>query len=505
MLLSQISSQQLNTFIEDIPFLGAELVLVGTLLVIVLADLCLKNVKQRFQILTVLFLIGVLISTGMSFIYTNACNCMFLKGGLFTDFTLAEDGLILSAQSPLLYFTKQSVFLKFLMGISTVLLVAFNQFSFKQSSLFEKKSEYYVAILAILLGASLLTSSTHFLMTLIAIEISSFGAYALIYFGGTAKSKEGSLKYILYGLVATALMLFGISWIYMSTGSFGYHSFINSFVNGSFDGAIIGGGILLLAGLLFKLGTIPFHIWIPDAFEGGPTSGVAYLSLVPKIGALSNLILLFSAVLKIDIWGVNFQNLFLVLGVMTMTVGNLFALSQTNIKRLLGYSSIAHSGFLLMAFGIGGFSGFNSLFFYITVYIFMNFLAFICADYFISSTKSEEIKLWSGQGGNAIFVSIIFMVALIALIGLPPTAGFNAKLFVFTAMLELAQSSNDTMTIVLLIISVFNIIISLFYYLKIPFHLFFKKSDKEYVFNLGVLTKLQLSLMVLPLIVLFFA
>lgn len=491
MLLSNISKEQLTGFIEDLPLLGAELVLVVTLLVLVFADLVLKKVNSRYQILSVLFVIGVGISTYMSFHYVSACECLFLQGGLFTDETY------------LVFFTKQSVFLKFLMGLCTILLVAYNNLSFKQSSSFEEKGEYFVVITSILLGAFLLTSSTNFLMTLLAIEITSFGAYGLVYFGGTAKAKEASLKYILYGLVATGLMLFGMSWLYLSTGSLGYELVIESFTKGETDVFLVGGLLFMLAGFMFKLGTVPFHIWIPDAFEGGPTSGVAYLSLVPKIGALSGLVLLFSAIQGVEFYGVNFQMIFLILGVITMTMGNFFALAQNNIKRLLGYSSIAHSGLLLIALGVGGSSGLNSLFFYLVVYVFMNLSAFLCADYFIKQTGSEDIRDWKGYGAKGAFMSVVFVIPILALIGLPPTAGFNAKLFVFTALLELAQSTDNNIVLAVLIISVFNIIISLFYYLKVPFYLFFQKSEGSNGTKLSVLTKLQVLLFVAPLVVIF--
>lgn len=493
MLLTNVSQGQLNSFLENISLLSAESVLVVTLLLLVFFDLVLQKVEQRYRILTILFIVGVSSSMYLSFRSLISVDAVFLNGGLFTHDTF------------LVLFTKQGVFLKFLMGLCAVLLISYNNLSFKTHSVYEKKGEYFVLITAILLGSYLLASSTHFLMTLLAIEIASFGAYGLVYFGGTSKSKEASLKYVLYGLVATGLMLFGMSWLYLSCGSLGYQEVISVFNSSDETNVFVVGGLLfMLAGFLFKLGSVPFHLWIPDAFEGGPTSGVAFISLVPKIGALSNLILLFSAVLNKSFYGIDFQLVFLVLGVLSMTIGNFFALGQNNIKRLLGYSSIAHSGLLLVALGIGGASGLNSLFFYVIIYVFMNLSVFICADYFINLTHSEDIRTWKGYGSKAVFMSVVFLIPLLALIGLPPTAGFNAKLFVFAAMLELAQGSNNSIILVLLVVSIFNIIISLFYYLKIPFYLFFQKTEESISSKLNVLTKLQVILFVAPVIVLFF-
>lgn len=500
-----LSSALLNNIIEDVAFVGPELILVAGAMVLIFLDMLVKDTKKSWDISNLIFLLTVVGFTGFNLSYLSACDCIFNESGFFTDVTEDVARNVYLQNGGMLYFTKLSVFVKVLLGLCSVLLVLFNQLRFSDLSTKERTPVFYLAVTSILLGSSLLTMSTHFLITLLSIELSSFGAYALIYFANTRKSTEGSLKFILYGLVATAVMLFGISWVYAATGSVTYQGVVFYFTeHASYSLTIFVGLILILGGFMFKLATVPFHIWVPDAFEGGNASSLAYISLVPKLAVLANLVILFSTLYRIEFWGIDFQLIFLVLGTLSMTVGNFFALGQSDVKRLLGFSSIAHSGFLLMAFGIMGVSGLNSLLFYAVVYVFMNFSVFMLAQYFVNHTGTANITKWKGQGHQLTFAAVLLMIPLLALIGLPPTAGFNAKLYVFTALLELYQETDAHYVLIVFIIAVFNIIISLFYYLKLPFHLFFKKSETSRQVKMGVLTKLQLLLVVSPLIFMFF-
>lgn len=500
-----LSSSVLKHLIDDVAFVGPELILVAGAVLLIFLDMLLKDSKKAWEFSNLIFLIVVVGFAVVNLSYLSSCDCLFNQSSFFTDLHQNPITNLYTPSGGMLYFTKMSVFVKVLLGLCSVLLVMFNQFGFADLSTKERTPVYYLAVLSILLGSSLLTMSTHFLITLLAIELSSFGAYALIYFGNSRKSTEGSLKFVLYGLVATGVMLFGVSWVYATTGSVSYQGVLAYFNEQTSHSLMMFVGLLLvLGGFMFKLATVPFHIWVPDAFEGGSSSSLAYISLVPKMAVLANLIILFSTLYRIEFLGIDFQTVFLVLGALSLTVGNFFALGQSNVKRLLGFSSIAHSGFLLMAFGVMGSSGFNSLLFYANVYIFMNFGVFMLVQYLIQQTGTADITKWNGQGYRFTFVSVLLMVPILALIGLPPTAGFNAKLYVFTGLLELYQQTNANYVLVVLIIGVFNIIISLFYYLKLPFHLFFKKSETFGEGKMSVLTKLQLSMVVGPLILMFF-
>ncbi len=484
-------------------YLRSELTLIIALLMFLLIDILVKNQKKSFLINTLLFATAVVLT--MYFSISEFTNHLYGPTGVFfTDFKLYFNGEIEQYGSSMLTLTKQGSFFKFLMSICALLLLVFNHLEFKVSHSKETKVEYLISITAILLGSFLLVSATHFLSLLLAIEISSFGAYALIYFNGDVKSKEASIKYILYGFVATGIMVFGMSILYALLGDLSYNALIsNCMTENNLPPALSLGIMFMCMGLFFKLAIVPMYFWVPDTFQGGPMSGIAFLSLVPKFGALGNFILLFSYIYVSKIYDVTIQDILLVLGVFTATIGNFFALGQTNIKRLLGYSSIAHSGFLLIAVAIMGTSGLNSVLFYALVYVFMNFLCFMTSEYFSSLSNSYNIKQWAGLGNGAVFMGVLLILSLASLIGLPPTAGFSAKLFVFSGLIELYTSSNSSLILFVLILALFNILISLFYYLKIPFYLFFQKSSQLIPDNTTLLPKLQMVLVAIPLIALF--
>jgi NADH-quinone oxidoreductase subunit N len=503
MFANYISKASLLQNLQSLPFLRSELVLVAVLILIILVDLIVKKQEKAFLINTILFAISLIV---IGFMTLGECFHPLYNqmGAFFTKYTLYENGELQTVSDSMLTFTKQASFLKFLMVLASLILLIFNYLSFKIKTEKEKKSEYYVAIIALLLGSFLMLSSSHFLSLLLAIEISSFGAYALIYTQSTKKSKEATLKYILYGLTATALMLFGMSLLYAELGGLSYNSLISRLmVHESISPLLLVALFLFVLGLLFKLGAVPMYFWIPDVFEGGAMSSLAFLSLVPKFAVLGNFILLFSYCPQIKCGILSLQEILMLIGVITLTIGNFFALGQDNIKRLLGYSSVAHSGFLLIAFAIFGVEGWNSLLFYALVYVFMNFTTFICAEYFCNITQSDSIKNWQGMGSRNVFWAVLLTFGLLALIGLPPTAGFNAKLFIFTALIDLYGESQNVFYLIILIIAAFNIIIALFYYLKIPFYLFFKKTDREILDKTSLLSKLQVLLVAMPLIALF--
>jgi NADH-quinone oxidoreductase subunit N len=498
-----ISQATLEHSYASLNYLRSELVLTAVLILVVFVDLFFDNLKKSRIVTTLLFGLGVAFSMYLSII--EFLNPLYGPTAIFfTKFQLYPNGEIQNFSQAMFTLTKQGSFFKFLMSLSALFLLFFNQLEFKKTNEKEEKVEYLVAILAILLGSFLMASASHFLSLLLAIEISSFGAYALIYFNGDKASKEASLKYILYGLMATGLMLFGMSVLYAETGSLSYNALISSIMVDNQMSPILALGISLLSlGLFFKLAVVPMYFWVPDTFHAGPMSGIAFLSLVPKFAALANLILLFSYTSSSVLGFLTIQQLLLIIGAITTTVGNFFALGQNNIKRLLGYSSVAHSGFLLIALAVFGVSGLNSLCFYALVYVFMNFIAFMLAEYYSNLTGSYDIRNWKGQGHSTKVYGMLFFVAIIALIGFPPTAGFSAKLFVFTALIELFQETSDKLVLIVLLLGAFNIVISLFYYLKIPFHLFFHKSEQVLNDKTSVFPKLQLYLMALPLIALF--
>lgn len=503
MIEYKVSVPSLLHNIQSLGYLRSELLLVGILLLIVLLDLCIKDQKKSFVINSLIVVAACVFSMYLSVI--EFLNPLYGPIGLFfTKIDLYYNGELESISEALMTLTKQGSFFKFLMALSALFLMLFKQLEFNKNSEKELKTEYLVAVISILLGSYLMVSATHFLSLLLALEISSFGAYALVYFNADKKSKEASLKYVLYGLMATGLMLFGMSLIYIELGSLSYNALISSVMVQDQLGPFMTMGLSLLCfGLFFKLAVVPMYFWVPDVFEGASMSTIAFLSIVPKLGALGNLILMFSYVYSTHISAFSIQELLLVLGVVTTTIGNFFALGQHNIKRLFAYSSIAHSGFLLMALAVFGHSGMNSLLFYALVYVFMNFVSFMCAAFYSKLSGSDDIRKWSGLGASTVLMGVIFFIGLVALIGFPPTAGFSAKFYVFTSLIELYGYNSSKLILIVLLLGAFNILLSLFYYLKIPFHLFFQKREDLIEDTTSLLPKLQVLIVALPLVAIF--
>lgn len=341
-------------------------------------------------------------------------------------------------------------------------------------------SEYAMLILAIVLGACLLAMSMNFVMVLLSLELISLSSYVLAGFAFDRKSAEGSLKYFLFGTVATACMIYGMSLLYGLSGTLDFSS--NKFIESLMDNhsqLILVASFLIIAGLLFKISAVPFHLWAPDVYESAPTSVVAFLSVVPKLAGFAILI---KIVLSLNLFGqsmILWGTVVAVISLLSILVGNLSALAQTNPKRMLAYSSIAQSGFLLIGLATISMEGIHFSMFYSLVFLLMNFLVFAVLKQFENSISIESMNNFSGLGRSSFFVAFSLLVGFVALTGLPPTAGFTAKLLIFTSLWASYQDTHSIILMILFIVGLVNTVIALFYYLKIPFLLFLKIPAKE--------------------------
>lgn len=261
----------------------------------------------------------------------------------------------------------------------------------------------------------------------------------------------------------------------------------------------------MLMGTFFKLSLSPFHSWAPDVYEGSPMPIVAYLSVGPKLGGLVALCVFLSTQIEVSvIQNFRWKEILAILSIITMIIGNFSALLQSNVKRMLAYSSIAHAGFLLIGFIAFSDFGIKSLLFYSSIYFLMNYSIFLLVDIFVTHTNSENMKDFAGLGLKNPFLGVLTVITILSLIGLPPTAGFFAKLLIFTALWKTSQQEMSQLLYYLVIIGLFNTVIALFYYIKIPFYLFFQKGEKtESKINLTIGHKIVLLLITLPLLVFF--
>jgi NADH-quinone oxidoreductase subunit N len=340
----------------------------------------------------------------------------------------------------------------------------------------KKPSEYFLLMMAVVLGAHLLVMSMNFLMVLLSLELISLCSYALAGWSFNKKSAEGSLKYFLFGSVATAITIYGISLLYSITGTLDFSSeiFFNKLISTQ-NTVVLVGGLMTMAGYLFKTSSVPMHLWGPDVYESAPTSVVAFFSIVPKMAGFGALMKLLLALNLFGQASINWQLIICIVALSTLTVGNFSALWQSNPKRLMAYSSIGHSGFLLIGSAAMSILGLHALLFYGVILLLMNFLVFILLQYY-EGRGVASISSFAGLGRSGSFQAVAITIGLISLAGLPITAGFTAKLFIFTGLWESYSQSHHIILAVLFIFGLLNTVISLFYYLKIPFYLFLRES-----------------------------
>lgn len=326
------------------------------------------------------------------------------------------------------------------------------------------ESEYYVFLLFSTIALCFLASAYDLLSLYISIEFLSIASYILAgYLKDNPKSGEAALKYFLFGIVLSATMLYGISILYGLSGGTGFSSLLVSLKENEVAKIAF---ILVLAGFGFKIAIVPFHMWVPDVFEGAPTPVSALLSVFPKLSAL----LAFYRFLTTCYPGKEWVLLIAWLSALTMTLGNLIAIQQRNIKRLLGYSTIAHAGYLLIALSLStSYWGKFSLFFYFLPYLFANLGAFGVAIAVYLDKGKEDLEDFTGLVHRSPFLAAAMTFFLLSLIGIPGTGGFVGKFFIF------ATAVKENMAW-LAIIFLLNSVISAFYYLKVVREMFLREK-----------------------------
>lgn len=336
-----------------------------------------------------------------------------------------------------------------------------------------QKGEFYVLLLISTLGMSLMASAADVIMLYLAIETTSIPMYILAGFiTRDEKSTESGFKYLLFGAAASTIMLYGFSLLYGFSGQTNIYQIALSLYNPGFPKlAVIGSLLLILVGFGFKISAFPFHFWAPDVYEGAPTPIAGFLSTASKAAG-------FVVVLRVLV-GVftpsaspDWINLLAIVSVLTMTVGNVLAVVQKNIKRLLAYSSIAHAGYILIGVVALSQLGFTSVVFYLIAYLITNLAAFGVVITFSHVVGSDEISAYSGLSRRKPWLALSMLVAFLSLAGMPPLAGFVAKVFVFAAAVKVGL-------IWLAFIGVLNSIVGLYYYLSVLKVVYLFRSDDE--------------------------
>lgn len=402
---------------------------------------------------------GLLVSFSLSGLVIAAGVTVAMWGGSFPSIfnnMLAVDNFAL--------------FFKLLfLGIAFLVILASVDYASKFSHF---RGEYYALVLLSTLGMMLMAATSDLISIYIALELTSISLYALVGFLKDAKSTEASLKYLLLGAIASAVLLYGMALIFGFTGKTQLGEIAQVIQSMPLETlvaspALILGVVLLIAGFGFKIAAVPFQMWVPDVYEGAPTPITAFLSVASKAAGFAIILRVFLSAFGLPEWlSMNWGIIFAALAVIGMTLGNIAALPQTNIKRMLGYSSIAQAGYLMVGLAAMGFSpaadilGQSGVLFFLASYALTNMGAFIAIIAISNKLGSDRIEDYSGMGKRAPLVALALTLSLISLIGMPPAAGFMAKFYIFSAAIQ--QN-----LLWLVIIAVINSVISAYYYLRV--------------------------------------
>ncbi|UZJ38480.1 NADH-quinone oxidoreductase subunit N [Prosthecochloris sp. SCSIO W1103] len=374
-----------------------------------------------------------------------------------------------------------AIFFKYFFVLSGILTVFLSMSSDELNNRASGVGEYYVLVVGMVIGMVMMASSTDLVMIFVSMELVSFSAYVLTgYLKREQRSTEASLKYLVYGAVSSGLMIYGFSILYGLTGETNISEISSVLIARGYDPVtFMIASIMILTGIGYKVGAVPFHFWSPDVYEGAPIPVTALLSVASKAAGFALLIRFFYVAVPHGTEAVAFTPgsewlmLLMILSVASMIYGNVVALWQKNVKRLLAYSSIAHAGYILLGIIVMDELGTQATLFYMLSYLFMNFGAFLVAVIIANKTGSENIEDYRGLGRRMPLTGAAMTVFLISLVGLPPTVGFIGKLMIFSALL-----AKGSVFVWLALIGILTSVISLYYYMLIPLNMYLRESKQ---------------------------
>ncbi|MDE6123147.1 MAG: NADH-quinone oxidoreductase subunit N, partial [Duncaniella dubosii] len=336
-----------------------------------------------------------------------------------------------------------------------------------------RRGEFYELILLTLLGMYLMISSRHFLMFIIGLETASLPLCALVAFDKHRyESHEAAIKYVLTAVFSSAILLMGLSFVYGIAGTL-YYQGIASALYGNMGVMLAVALAFVMAGFGFKISLVPFHLWTADVYQGAPTSVTSYLSVISKGSAAFAFLVVLTQVFG-AVYEVAWEWMLYALIILTITVGNLFAMRQHNMKRFLAFSSISQAGYIMLAIIGDNAMGVSALMFYTLVYIFSNLAAFGVIGAIENATGKLDMSDYNGLYKTNPRLAVTMMLAMFSLAGIPPFAGFFSKFFVFTSTLN---GTGSTALYVLVLIALINTIISLYYYLLVVKAMFINDSE----------------------------
>jgi NADH-quinone oxidoreductase subunit N len=365
--------------------------------------------------------------------------------------------------------------------------------------------EFYTLLLGVTLAMLILSASVDLMMLYLSLEMVSLGSYVMVgYLKNNRQSNEASLKYLLFGTVATGCMLYGMTLLYGLTGTTKMAAIREALASGGASSGnpamLLIATAMILAGFGFKTAAVPFHFWCPDVYTGAPTPVTAFLSVAPKAAGFAILIRFFftgfaNASGTAGHWTpfsvIDWRALILVISILTMVLGNIAALRQDNIKRMLAYSSIAHAGYILMGTAALTSQGLQSILIYLITYLFMNLGAFLIVIEMYNRTGSFDLNDYRGMYRRSPFLTISMTVFMLSLMGIPPFAGFWGKLYVFGA----AVNNNLTWFAV---VGALNSVIAVYYYARVIKTMIIEPSDDVTRIQIPWTSHVMVWIMLLP-------
>ncbi|MHB1687704.1 MAG: NADH-quinone oxidoreductase subunit N [Ignavibacteriaceae bacterium] len=485
----------LGYLLDSLKLIKPEIAVTLTLVLLVLVDLITnKNNGQpsiRRKLLPYVFIVGL----AVTFYFVVA------------QYNTSSFAFTISKNLGMVIVDPFGNFFKLLIITASVIIILFSVLSNEIKDGAERQGEYYVLIAGMILGMFFMISSADLILIYVSLELVSLSSYVLAGFTKQAlRNSEASLKYVIYGGISSGIMLFGISILYGLTGSTNLYE-INSLIQASQVHGLtfVVSAVLIFVAIGFKISAAPFHFWTPDVYEGAPIPITAYLSIASKAAGFALLIrfIKITFIQSVDTNGfwhllnvIDWKTFIIIISILTMTLGNFAALWQNNMKRLLAYSSIAHAGYLLLGLAVLSNEGIVAILIYFVIYGFMNLGAFLVVMIVSNKLGSEEIDDYDGLGSKAPFLSVSLAIFLVSLTGLPPTAGFISKLYLFIALV-------DAKMITVAVIALLNTVVSLYYYIRVLKHIFLTEQKKDTpVFATSIASIVFLIIMLTPVLAL---
>lgn len=427
-----------------------EIVVLSMAMLILLADLFLK--KSNRIVIYVLAQLTLFLAAYVTFT-THTSSVGYGFTGTFVDDTMSD-------------------VLKLMIYLGTSLIFVYTRQYIQLRNMF--RGEFYALVLFSVVGMMIMVSGQNMLTLYVGLELLSLSLYALVALDrDNAHATEAAMKYFVLGALASGMLLYGMSMIYGMTGSLNISDINNALMNGvSIHSVLILGLVFIVAGLAFKLGAVPFQMWVPDVYEGSPTAITMLISSVPKLAAFAFIIRLL--VQALPTLAVDWQQMLMIMAVLSIIIGNVTAIAQTNIKRMLAYSTISHVGFVLFGLMSASINGFVSALFYVASYVVMTLAGFgIILLLSRKGFEAEKLNDFKGLNQRSPWHAFLMLIVMFSMAGVPPTLGFYAKFTVLQAALQAGY-------LWLVVFAVLMAVVGAYYYLRVIKLMYFDEPEDHH-------------------------